>query len=124
MESILDMLQILPPKFSFKWVLKEIRQTLEDELDFVHEGKNSERCAAELKHLDYLHVPPRAVGRDQQAGPHDRVHWRVQGERPGGDQKFRYGEARQSMARCWMEGCLPNILSDNKFLPTTQTLIA
>ena len=41
--------------------LKDLRETLEKELDFINEGKNSERCFKELKHLKYVHVP--------------RVHW-------------------------------------------------
>ena len=34
-----------------------MRETLEKELDFINEGKNSERCFKELKHLKYVHVP-------------------------------------------------------------------
>ena len=31
------------PKFNFHWVLEEIQETLEQELDFINEGKNAER---------------------------------------------------------------------------------
>jgi len=34
-----------------------MEDTLRQELDFVHEGKNSERCAAELKKFPYIYVP-------------------------------------------------------------------
>lgn len=27
------------------------------ELDFVHEGKNAERCAEELKKFNFIHIP-------------------------------------------------------------------
>lgn len=34
-----------------------MRETLKQELDFVNEGHNGERCAEELKHLSYVYVP-------------------------------------------------------------------
>ncbi|KAF4524662.1 hypothetical protein B566_EDAN012244 [Ephemera danica] len=45
------------PKFNFHWVLEELRGTLQQELDFLNEGHNSERCAKELAHLPYIYVP-------------------------------------------------------------------
>ena len=38
-----------------------MKGTLAQELDFVNEGRNSEKCQSDLKHLDYLYVP--------------KVHW-------------------------------------------------
>ncbi|XP_037034895.1 uncharacterized aarF domain-containing protein kinase 5 [Bradysia coprophila] len=43
--------------FDFTWTLKELRTDLEQELDFINEGKNAERCSRDLQHLDYLYVP-------------------------------------------------------------------
>ena len=34
-----------------------MQETLKEELDFIHEGHNGERCAEELKHLPYVYVP-------------------------------------------------------------------
>ena len=34
-----------------------MKETLKEELDFIHEGHNGERCADELKHLSYVYVP-------------------------------------------------------------------
>lgn len=48
---------LIHPKFDFEWVLNELRDTLEQELDFLHEGKNSERCAQDLKHYPFVYVP-------------------------------------------------------------------
>ncbi|KAH3770489.1 hypothetical protein DPMN_171776 [Dreissena polymorpha] len=45
----------------FAWVLQDMKGTLAQELDFINEGKNSERCQADLRHLDYVYVP--------------KVHW-------------------------------------------------
>ena len=36
---------------------QDLRETLEQELDFLHEGHNGERCRDELKGLPYIHVP-------------------------------------------------------------------
>ncbi|XP_052131647.1 uncharacterized aarF domain-containing protein kinase 5 isoform X1 [Frankliniella occidentalis] len=47
----------LHPKFNFHWVLEEIKETLEQELDFINEGKNAERCSKELKKFSYIYVP-------------------------------------------------------------------
>eukprot|EP00092_Neocalanus_flemingeri_P027570 GFUD01029911.1.p1 GENE.GFUD01029911.1~~GFUD01029911.1.p1 ORF type:complete len:549 (+),score=182.34 GFUD01029911.1:59-1705(+) len=57
METVLDVTQILHPKFAFKYVLKELRGALKAELDFNAEAANSERCAEDLKHLPYLYIP-------------------------------------------------------------------
>jgi len=57
METVLDLTQILHPKFAFKWVLKELRGTLHAELDFNAEARNSRRCAEELSQLPYLYIP-------------------------------------------------------------------
>ena len=54
---VLDLIQIMHARFAFKWVLTELRSTLENELDFEKEAANAERCRRQLSHLTYLHVP-------------------------------------------------------------------
>ncbi|XP_063041815.1 uncharacterized aarF domain-containing protein kinase 5 [Engraulis encrasicolus] len=56
-EILLDIVKFMHPSFGFRWVLKDLKGTLAQELDFVNEGKNSERCAEELKHFDFIVVP-------------------------------------------------------------------
>ena len=34
-----------------------MKATLAKELDFINEGHNGEKCAADLCHLAYVHVP-------------------------------------------------------------------
>nr|XP_053632138.1 uncharacterized aarF domain-containing protein kinase 5-like isoform X3 [Cherax quadricarinatus] len=60
-EIILDIIQIMHHKFALKWVMKDLKGTLEQELDFINEGHNSERCAKDLAKFSYVHVP--------------KVHW-------------------------------------------------
>lgn len=48
---------VIHPNFNFGWVLADLKSSLEQELDFVNEGKNSERCAADLKKFKYIYVP-------------------------------------------------------------------
>lgn len=57
MDSVLNMLQIIHPQFAFKWVLKELKGTLENELDFQKEARNSEQCAEDLSRFKCLYVP-------------------------------------------------------------------
>ncbi|XP_050396055.1 uncharacterized aarF domain-containing protein kinase 5 isoform X2 [Patella vulgata] len=60
-EILLRLVEWIHPKFGFSWVLKDLKNTLAEELDFENEGKNGEMCGRDLKHLSYIYVP--------------KVHW-------------------------------------------------
>ncbi|XP_071769469.1 putative aarF domain-containing protein kinase 5 isoform X1 [Centroberyx gerrardi] len=57
LEILLDIIKFMHPSFGFRWVLKDLKGTLAQELDFENEARNSERCAEELKHLKFIVVP-------------------------------------------------------------------
>lgn len=43
--------------YNFGWMLRDLRKSIEMELDFVNEAKNGERCADDLKQFAYMHIP-------------------------------------------------------------------
>ncbi|XP_077362703.1 putative aarF domain-containing protein kinase 5 isoform X2 [Festucalex cinctus] len=57
LEILLDIVKFMHPSFGFRWVLKDLKGTLAQELDFENEARNSERCAEELKHFKFIVVP-------------------------------------------------------------------
>lgn len=54
---LLKVASFVHPNFDFQWVLNELRDTLEQELDFITEGKNSEKCASDLSQFYFAYVP-------------------------------------------------------------------
>ncbi|CAH1113187.1 unnamed protein product [Psylliodes chrysocephalus] len=55
--TLLKIAGTLHPDYDFSWVIDDLENTLRQELDFINEGLNSERCSRDLKHLRYIHVP-------------------------------------------------------------------
>jgi len=62
-----DIIAFVHPNYHFGWILRDLRKSLEMELDFIHEAHNAERCAQDLKHFNYIHIP--------------KIHWPVTGLR-------------------------------------------
>ncbi|XP_017774713.1 PREDICTED: uncharacterized aarF domain-containing protein kinase 5 [Nicrophorus vespilloides] len=54
---LLKVVGLMHPNFDFGWIVADVVGSLRQELDFLNEGKNSEQCAKDLKHLSFVHVP-------------------------------------------------------------------
>lgn len=72
-----NLVKFVHKNYNFSWILNDLRGTLEQvtpiapsvafqysnesivfqELDFIHEAHNAERCAKDLKKFDYVHIP-------------------------------------------------------------------
>uniref|UniRef100_A0A182JX21 ABC1 atypical kinase-like domain-containing protein n=1 Tax=Anopheles christyi TaxID=43041 RepID=A0A182JX21_9DIPT len=51
------MVALLHKNYNFGWIIDDLQGTLREELDFIHEGKNAERCAKDLAQFDFVYVP-------------------------------------------------------------------
>jgi predicted unusual protein kinase regulating ubiquinone biosynthesis (AarF/ABC1/UbiB family) len=51
------------PDLKLDWLVRETKKTLPFELNFLLEGKNSEKTAALMKHLPWLNVIKRSRNR-------------------------------------------------------------
>lgn len=52
-----DILAWFHKNYNFGWIVRDLRSSLQMELDFVHEAENARRCADDLKHFDFVHIP-------------------------------------------------------------------
>lgn len=52
-----DLIAFFHKNYNFGWIIRDLRRSLEMELDFVHEADNAEKCAEDLKHFKYVHIP-------------------------------------------------------------------
>ncbi|XP_055625362.1 uncharacterized aarF domain-containing protein kinase 5 [Toxorhynchites rutilus septentrionalis] len=52
-----DLIAVLHKNYNFGWIARDLQDNLREELDFIHEGKNAERCAEDLKKHDYVYIP-------------------------------------------------------------------
>ncbi|XP_058834959.1 uncharacterized aarF domain-containing protein kinase 5 [Topomyia yanbarensis] len=52
-----DLVALIHKNYNFGWIVRDLQKTLREELDFEHEGKNSERCAEDLRKHCNVYVP-------------------------------------------------------------------
>lgn len=52
-----DLIAMVHKNYNFGWMLRDLRKSIEMELDFVNEARNGERCAEDMKHFKYVHIP-------------------------------------------------------------------
>uniref|UniRef100_B4N5D2 GK20341 n=2 Tax=Drosophila willistoni TaxID=7260 RepID=B4N5D2_DROWI len=52
-----DIVEFFFKDYNFGWILNDLRKNLVQELNFIQEGKNAERCAKDLKKFDFVRVP-------------------------------------------------------------------
>lgn len=52
-----DLIELVHKNYNFGWIVKSVRRNLEQELDFINEGNNAEKCARDLSKLPFVYVP-------------------------------------------------------------------
>lgn len=52
-----DLIAMVHKNYNFGWMLRDLKASVEKELDFINEAKNGERCAEDLKHFKFIHIP-------------------------------------------------------------------
>jgi aarF domain-containing kinase len=52
-----DLIAFFHKNYNFGWIIRDLRHSLEMELDFNHEAENGERCAKDLQHFNFIHIP-------------------------------------------------------------------
>ncbi|KAL7015379.1 hypothetical protein ACKWTF_016418 [Chironomus riparius] len=52
-----DLIAFVHKNYNFGWMLRDLKNSVQKELDFVNEAANAEQCAQDLKHFDFIHIP-------------------------------------------------------------------
>jgi aarF domain-containing kinase len=52
-----DIIALVHKNYNFGWIIRDLKKSLEMELDFLNEAKNAERCAKDLMHYNYVYIP-------------------------------------------------------------------
>jgi aarF domain-containing kinase len=54
---IQNLVAMVHKNYNFGWIIEDLKDSLEMELDFRNEVRNAEQCAKDLANLDFVHVP-------------------------------------------------------------------
>lgn len=52
-----DIIAVVHKNYNFGWIIRDLKKSLEMELDFCNEADNADRCAEELKQFKYVYIP-------------------------------------------------------------------
>ncbi|XP_013106912.2 uncharacterized aarF domain-containing protein kinase 5 [Stomoxys calcitrans] len=52
-----DIVEFFFKSYNFGWILRDVKNNLVQELNFIKEGQNVERCARDLRLLKFVHIP-------------------------------------------------------------------
>lgn len=52
-----DIIELFFKDYHFGWILRDVQKNLVQELNFIAEAENSEKCAIHLKRFQFVHVP-------------------------------------------------------------------
>jgi aarF domain-containing kinase len=52
-----DIIAMVHKNYNFGWMLRDLRHSVEKELDFVNEANNAERCRDDLENLKFIYIP-------------------------------------------------------------------
>ncbi|BFF97592.1 uncharacterized aarF domain-containing protein kinase 5 [Drosophila madeirensis] len=52
-----DIVEFFFKDYNFGWIMRDVRKNLVQEMNFVQEGHNAERCAGDMKKFNFVHVP-------------------------------------------------------------------
>ncbi|XP_055920396.1 uncharacterized aarF domain-containing protein kinase 5 [Eupeodes corollae] len=52
-----DIVELFFKDYNFGWIVRDAKKNLIQELNFIEEGKNSEKCAKDLQKFNFVHIP-------------------------------------------------------------------
>ncbi|XP_055837635.1 uncharacterized aarF domain-containing protein kinase 5 [Episyrphus balteatus] len=52
-----DIIELFFKNYNFSWIMQDLKKNLIQELNFVEEGKNSEKCARDLQKFKFVYIP-------------------------------------------------------------------
>lgn len=52
-----DIIALIHKNYNFGWMLRDVKNSVEKELDFINEADNADRCAKDLKGFSFIYIP-------------------------------------------------------------------